>query len=66
MAPDLVGDMILAVLYIGGFCTVLGVCGFLADYVLPRFPKVERALFSLVGIDPDDFEDDYEKEGGVR
>lgn len=40
MAPDLVGDMILAVLFIGGFCTVLGVCGFLADYVLPRFPKV--------------------------
>ena len=66
MAPDLVGDMILAVLYIGGFCTVLGVCGFLADYVLPSFPKVERALFSLVGLDPDDFEDDYEKEGGVR
>jgi len=66
MAPDLVGDMILAVLYIGGFCTVLGVCGFLADSVLPRFPKVERALFSLVGLDPDDFEDDYEKEGGVR
>ena len=66
MAPDLVGDMILAVLYIGGFCTVLGVCGFLADYVLPRFPKVERALFSLVGLDPGDFEDDYEKEGGVR
>ena len=66
MAPDLVGDMILAVLYIGGFCTVLGVCGFLADYVLPRFPKVERALFSLVSLDPDDFEDDYKKEGGVR
>lgn len=66
MAPDLAGNMILAVLYIGGFCTVLGVCGFLADYVLPRFPKVERVLFSLVGLDPDDFEDDYEKEGGVQ
>lgn len=65
MAPDLVGDMILAVLYIGGFCMVLGVCGFLADFVLPRFPKAERALFDLFGLDPDEFEDDYEEEGGA-
>lgn len=65
MTPDFVGDMILATLYIGGFGVILGVCGFLADYVLPRFLKVERALFGLFGIDPDEFEDDYEEEGGA-
>lgn len=65
MAPDLVGDMILATLYIGGFCAVLAVCGLLADYVLKRFPKAERALFGLFGLNPDEFEDDYEEEGGA-
>lgn len=64
MTPDLVEDMILATLYIGEFCTVLAVCGFLADYVLPRFLKEERDLFGLFGLDPDEFEDDYEEEGG--
>lgn len=65
MAPDLVGDLIYAFLFMGAFCIVLAVGGLLSDYVLPKFPKVERALFGLFGLDPDEFEDDYEEEGGA-
>lgn len=66
MIPDFVGDVILLVLYISGFCFALSACCLISDYVLPQFPKAEKFLFRLFGLDPDDFEDDYEKEGGVQ
>lgn len=66
MAPDLVGDMILATLYIGEFCTVFAICRLVADYALPRFQKAERALFCLFGLDPDEYKYDQEEKGGTQ
>lgn len=47
-------NLALFLIYTGGFCLLLGVGGFIADYILPHIPAVQRYLDSLPDWDDED------------
>ena len=46
-------DLILFLAYSAGICLMFGAVGFVADYVLPHIPFVERFIDSLPEQDED-------------
>ena len=53
-----VEDLILVALYLSGLFLMLGIGGFLMEFVVPRVPFLARLADKL--IPDDDFEEDYE------
>lgn len=60
MPEQIIGDVLYAIGFISIFCILLGVGGIIADYILPRAPKLEKFLFGLFGLDPAEFADEEE------
>ena len=57
MSQELLGDTMIGLIYMTGYLAMLCVGGFIADYVLPHIPPLQRCLDSLPP-----YEDDYEDE----
>ena len=57
MSQEMLGDAVIGLFYMTGLMMLLCVGGFIADYVLPYIPPVQRWLDRLPP-----YEDDYEDE----
>ena len=55
MSQELLSDVTIGLLYMIGYLIMLCAGGFIADYVLPHIPPLQRWLDSLPP-----YEDDYE------
>ena len=55
MSQELLGDTMIGLIYMTGYLAMLCAGGFIADYVLPHIPPLQRWLDSLPP-----YEDDYE------
>lgn len=51
---DTIDCLLVFLVYTGGFCLLLGIGAFIADYVLPHIPIVNRWLDSLPDYDDDE------------
>ena len=49
-----IADAVITMLFLCPFLVLLAVCGFLADYVLPRCPRLIRFLERTLDIDLED------------
>lgn len=47
MTPDLISEALVDGLILSAFLVVLGIGAFIADYILPHIPFVQRYLDSL-------------------
>ena len=48
---NIIADAAIVALYISPFLLLLGLCGYLADYVLPRYPRLLRFFERLFDVD---------------
>ena len=54
-----VEDLLIVAIYLGPWLMVLAACTFLADYVLPRCPRLIRFLEQVFDVDLEgDFDDE--------
>lgn len=55
MTPEFIDEAIVCGMIFAGFMLVLGIGGFIADYIFPRIPFIQNYIDSLP-----DYEDDEE------
>lgn len=54
MSSGSADDLVLLLGLFGGFLLLICVAGFLADYVAPRIPSLERWIANLTALDEDE------------
>lgn len=58
MTSDYIGGLVYCLIAMVVIGMLFLAIGFICDYILPHFPKIESAMLKLFGLDPEEFDDD--------